>query len=161
MPKKKIAVITGGSSGIGKAILSTLAKQGYTVINADINSPENNIGATHCFCDVTDARDIAKLYELVSSKYGIPDVLVSNAGQGIHEKIAEGDPEKWAKVIDVNLMGSLRLVRAFLPDMLRVRGGTVIFISSTAAQRAYPYGGIYASSKAALNMIAKTLQLEV
>src|SRR5690554_6711622 len=161
MSKRKTAVITGGSSGIGKAICETLIKQEYAVINADIRSPGKDQGVDFRSCDVTEPKDIAQLYEHVLTNYGVPEVLVSNAGQGIHEKIAEGDPEKWARVMDINLMGSLRLVRAFLPDMLRVRGGTVIFVSSTAVQQAYPYGGIYAASKAALNMVARTLRLEV
>src|SRR5690606_34103820 len=151
----------GGSSGIGKAISANLLKKGYSVINADIKIPDNNNGEDFISCDITKAKDIANLYSHVLSQYGIPAVLVSNAGQGIHEKIAEGDPEKWARIIDINLMGSLRLLRSFLPDMLRVRGGTVIFISSTAVKQAYPYGGIYAASKTALNVIARTLQLEV
>src|SRR5690606_36290458 len=117
MPKKKIAVITGGSSGNGAAISSTLSRQEYAVVNADVNSPKDVSESEHFPCDVSRAQDVANLYQFVLSQYGVPDVLVSNAGQGIHEKIAEGDPEKWARIIDMNLMGSLRLLRSFLPDM--------------------------------------------
>lgn len=161
MDKKKIAVITGGSSGIGKAIAEKLAQQDYEVINADILHDESPNPADYLQCDVTTPSDIDNLYNFVVSKYGIPDVLISNAGQGIHEKITEGDPEKWAKVLDINLMGALRFVRAFLPDMLQRSQGSIFFISSTAAKQPYEYGGVYAASKAALNMVAKTLQLEV
>lgn len=161
MIKKKIAVITGGSSGIGKAICESLVKQNYAVINADITPPEQAHPADHLLCDVTKAEDIDQLYSKVHSLYGIPDVLISNAGQGIHQKIAEGDPDKWAKVIDINLMGALRFVRAFLPEMLQGQSGTIFFISSTAGIQTYEYGGIYAASKVALNVIAKTLRLEV
>ncbi|MEX2594624.1 MAG: SDR family oxidoreductase [Anditalea sp.] len=161
MTKKKIAVITGGSSGIGKAISEALVKQNYAVINADITPPDHGHPADHILCDVTKAEDIDQLHSHVQSTYGIPDVLVSNAGQGIHEKIAEGDPDKWAKVIDINLMGALRFIRAFLPEMLQRQSGTIVFISSTAGKQAYEYGGIYAASKVALNMVAKTLLLEV
>lgn len=161
MDKMKIAVVTGGSSGIGKAIVEKLAQQGYQVINADPRSSDSGSNI-HCVpCDITKGADIDRLYGVVSSRYGVPDVLISNAGQGIHEKITEGDPEKWAKIIDINLIGALRFVRAFVPDMLTQSQGSVIFISSTAAKQAYEYGGIYAASKAALNMVAKTLQLEV
>src|SRR5690606_1397994 len=71
------------------------------------------------------------------------------------------DPQKWAKVIDINLMGALRFVRAFIPNMMEQKRGTIVFVSSTAAKQVYTYGGIYSASKAALNMVAKTLQLEV
>jgi NADP-dependent 3-hydroxy acid dehydrogenase YdfG len=161
MDKKKIAVITGGSSGIGKAIAEMLAKQNYKVINADLRPDEGDSPAHYVQCDVTKASDIEGLYEFVRSQHGVPDVLVSNAGQGIHEKITEGDPEKWARIIEINLVGALRFVRAFLPDMLQNPQGSIFFISSTAAKQSYPYGGIYSASKAALNMVAKTLQLEV
>lgn len=161
MDKKKIAVVTGGSSGIGKAISQKLAQQDYEVINADIRSDESSNPAHYLRCDVTAPSDIHNLYNFVMGKFGVPDVLVSNAGQGIHEKITEGDPEKWARIIEINLVGALRFVRAFLPDMLQNPQGSIFFISSTAARQPYPYGGIYSSSKAALNMVAKTLQLEV
>src|SRR5690606_41560591 len=118
MSKKKIVVITGGSSGIGAAISATLSRQGYAVVNADVNSPKDASEAEHFPCDVSSAQDVANLYQYVLSQSGIPDVLVSNAGQGIHEKIAEGDPERWARMIDITRMGSRRLSRAYIPDML-------------------------------------------
>lgn len=161
MGTKKIVVITGGSSGIGKAIVEKLGQQNYIVINADICAPDAGDKVYYVPCDITKGSDIDHLYRLVLDNYGIPDILISNAGQGIHEKITEGDPQKWAKVIDINLMGALRFVRAFLPVMLKEETGTVLFISSTAAKQPYAYGGIYSASKAALNMVAKTLQLEV
>jgi NADP-dependent 3-hydroxy acid dehydrogenase YdfG len=157
----KIAVVTGGSSGIGKAICSRLLDRGYVVVNADIHQPDENQGVVFKKCDVTDPEAINGLYRYVTSDFGIPDVLVSNAGQGIHEKLSEGDPEKWSKVIDINLVGALRFIRAFLPAMLDRKSGAVFFISSTAATRPYEYGAIYAASKAGLNMVARTLQLEV
>ena len=161
MDKKQIAVITGGSSGIGKALVEKLAKQNYEVVNADIRRGEGSTATHYLECDVTKAPDIARLYDFVTRQIGTPDVLISNAGQGIHEKITEGDPEKWARIIDINLIGALRFVRSFVPDMLQKSQGSIIFISSTAAKQPYPYGGIYSASKAALNMAAKTLQLEV
>lgn len=161
MINKKIAVITGGSSGIGNAVGEKLIKGDYQVVNADIRKPLAHSQADFVRCDITKAGDIAKLYDYVTSTYGIPDVLISNAGQGIHERLSEGDPEKWAKIIDINLIGALRFVRAFLPGMLDQKKDAVLFISSTAGSHAYEYGGIYAASKAALNMVAKTLKLEV
>ena len=161
MGKKKVAVITGGSSGIGRAIGKKLLQQDYDVVNADILTPDDENHTHHVPCDITKAGDIDRLYAQVIDYYGVPDVLISNAGLGIHEKITEGDPEKWAKVIDINLMGTLRFLRAFVQDMVKNSAGTVFFISSTAATQAYEYGGIYSASKAALNMVAKTLQLEV
>lgn|SRR5690606_75938 len=81
MEKKKIAVITGGSSGIGKAIVENLANQNYEVVNADIQR-DGGSPAQYFECDVTKAQDIARLYEFVNRQMGTPDVLISNAGQG-------------------------------------------------------------------------------
>lgn len=160
MHDKKTAVITGGSSGIGKAIAHDLSVNDYNVINADINLETGFQGADNIKCDVTSPEDIDRLYSHVKDKYGAPDVLISNAGQGIHEKLAEGDPEKWKTTIDVNLIGALRFIRAFLPDMLKRKQGDIVFISSISGKQAYEYGGIYSASKAALNMVSDTLRLE-
>jgi NADP-dependent 3-hydroxy acid dehydrogenase YdfG len=97
----------------------------------------------------------------VQHTLGTPDILVCCAGRGIHEKLTEGDPEKWRQIVDVNLMGALRLVRAFVPGMLAQGSGDVVFVSSVAAGQAYPYGGVYAATKTALEVVAETLRLEV
>lgn len=160
MSGKKIVVITGGSSGIGQAIAQTLIKKEFIVINADVAAANEASEIDHIECDITVGEDIDRLYNYVKKNYGSPDILISNAGQGVHEKLAEGDPEKWKRVIDINLIGALRFLRAFLPDMLSQKKGDIIITSSTAGKQVYEYGGVYAASKAALNTVAKTLQLE-
>lgn len=159
MNEKMTAVITGGSSGIGEATAKALTTEGYQVISADIATQPSS-AVDHVPCDITSAKDIDKLYRHVKEKYGIPDLLVSNAGQGIHEKLAEGDPEKWKRAIDINLMGTLRFIRAFLPEMLRRKQGDIVFMSSISGRQPYEYGGIYSATKAAINMISDTLRLE-
>ncbi|WP_159799149.1 SDR family oxidoreductase [Flavobacterium sp. MK4S-17] len=157
----KTALITGGSNGIGKAIAQKLAKENIEVINADTEEqeagPENLV---YRKCDVTNGEDIDALYAWLYEKQALPDVLVLNAGTGIHEKLLEGDPEKWKNTIDLNVMGILRCIRAFVPHMQEKKHGRVIFISSVAAFKPYEYGGVYSASKAALEMIAETLWLE-
>ena len=101
------------------------------------------------------------LFKKVQEKPGLPDILICSAGRGIHEKLTEGDPEKWRQIIETNLLGALRMVRAFVPGMQQAGHGDVVFISSVAAHQAYPYGGIYAASKAALEVVAETLRQEV
>src|SRR5690606_34492370 len=75
-------------------------------------------------------------------------------------KLTEGDPEGWKEIMDTNLMGALYFIRLFVPEMLEQKRGNVIFVSSVAAGRGFPYGGIYAASKTALDVIAETLRLE-
>src|SRR5690554_972799 len=158
MKKLPLAIVTGGSSGIGKAICRGLNQEGYYVVNADVIPPDVIINDSYVFlsCDITQREQVHELSKLIEH-YGGPDVLVLNAGQGIHEKLKEGDPEKWMDIINLNLGGTLRILRAILPYMNQ---GRVIFISSVSAEHPHTYGSIYAATKSALNTIAETLRLE-
>jgi NADP-dependent 3-hydroxy acid dehydrogenase YdfG len=156
-----VALVTGGASGIGKAIAEKLASQNIRVVIADVlpvqHYSENIAGK---LCDVTNGEDIDALFGWMKDNTGLPDVMVLSAGKGIHEQLLEGDPEKWKEVLDLNVMGVLRCIRAFVPPMKDRGFGEVVFISSVAAVKPYAYGGIYGASKAAVEMIAETLRLE-
>jgi NADP-dependent 3-hydroxy acid dehydrogenase YdfG len=155
------ALITGGSNGIGKAICLKLSEMKFTVVNADTANPqESHKGLIYRCCDVTCGEDVDNLFLWMKENTGLPDILIINAGKGIHEKLTEGDPEKWLDVIQTNLMGALRCVRAFVPAMQNKKQGKVIFISSVSADKIYPYGGVYSATKAALEVIAKTVRIE-
>jgi NADP-dependent 3-hydroxy acid dehydrogenase YdfG len=160
---KKIALVTGGASGIGLACAQRLAGEGARVVIADIQQPETeteNIRFKET--DITSAAAINELYGWVSQNNLIPDIIISNAGRGITEKLAEGDPEKWHSIFQLNVVGHLRIIRSYLPQMLEKKGSSdILFISSVAARKPHPWGGIYSASKAALQAIAETLRLEV
>lgn len=161
MQKKRLAIITGGSSGIGLAIAKKFATNNIKVISADIAEPkETTENISHRTCDISNSSNIDELYQWVTDNFGIPDVLILNAGRGIREKLSEGDPEKWQSIIETNVMGALRCIRAFIPGMLERKTGNVLFISSVSANQPHPYGGIYSASKTALEVIAETLRLE-
>ena len=156
----KIALITGGSSGIGKAIAEKMNDEGLKVIVADVHEDDSEPGILFRKCDVSSGKDIDDLYQWVIDNVGKPEILILNAGQGIKEKLTEGDPEKWQKVIHTNLMGPLRAIRSFVPDMEKNKEGNVVFISSVSANQPHPYGGIYSASKTAVEVVAETLRLE-
>ena len=155
------ALITGGSNGIGLAIANLFSKNKIKVAVADVEAykgEDSNI--LYKKCDVSKGNQIDELYSWTTNNMGHPEVLVVNAGRGIREKLTEGDPEKWQRIIDINLMGSLRCIRAFVPGMLERKKGHIIFISSVAAGQPHPYGGIYSAAKTALEVVAETLRLE-
>lgn len=159
MANEKV-VVTGGQSGIGAALVKKFHQTGNLVAHIDKAaepSEENIFGLRG---DVRKRSDVNEFYTFVKKKLDVPDTLILNAGQGIHERLSEGDPEKWQQIIDLNLTGALRILRAFLPEMLQRKSGNVVFISSVAADHPYEYGGIYAATKAAINVIAETLRLE-
>lgn len=156
----KLALVTGGSNGIGRAIVKKLANAGIKVVVADLHKNEVESAEIFRKCDVSRKEDIAELFSWMQQNTGLPEILVLNAGRGIKEKLTEGDPEKWQYILNVNLMGALRCIRAFVPEMLEQEQGHVVFISSVSANQPHPYGGIYSASKTALEIIAETLRQE-
>lgn len=158
----RIALITGGSSGIGNAVVHRLAQENFRIVSADIVPPPDEKDNVHYIqCDVTKGYDVDQLHTKIITEIGCPDVIVLNAGQGIHELLTDGDPEKWQQVMDLNVMGVLRCIRSFVPLMQKNKKGNVVFVSSVAADKAYTYGGVYSATKAAIEAIAETLRLEV
>lgn len=155
------AVITGGSSGIGWEITKSLQQKNADTAIVDINEPPSEYKGLFFSADLRQPGEIDSLTHSIKEKLGLPDVLILNAGRGIHEKLTEGDPELWEEIFRLNLFSSLRLIRAFTPEMLDQQRGDIVFISSVSARQAFPYGGIYGASKAAVDMIAETLRLEV
>lgn len=160
--KGRKALISGGASGIGRAIAAKLVQEEVATAVADLHLTGELPPSAHAFqCNVADAPDVDALFANVQANLGTPDILICSAGRGIHEKLTEGDPEKWKAVIETNLLGALRMIRAFVPDMLQAGFGDVVLISSVSAGQAYTYGGVYAATKAALEVVAETLRLEV
>lgn len=164
--KDRVAVVSGGSSGIGHAIVQKFINHDIIVVNADVRQVESRTSFNsgrylYQKTDISSVEDNQQLHSYVHSKTDCPSILICNAGVGIHEKLSEGDPEKWLRVINVNLVGTLRILRTFLPDLLKHKQSDIIFISSVAANNPYEYGGIYSATKAALDSIATTLRLEL
>ena len=160
--KGRKALISGGASGIGRSITAKLAQEEVVTAVADLNlTGDLPFSALAFQCDVAVASDIDALFANIQAKLGTPDILICSAGRGIHEKLTEGDPEKWKAVMETNLLGALRMIRAFVPGMLQAGFGDVVLISSVSAGQAYTYGGVYAATKAALEVVAETLRLEV
>ncbi|OUM87192.1 MAG: hypothetical protein BAA01_08965 [Bacillus thermozeamaize] len=162
----KVAVVTGGSTGIGRASVVALAEAGADVIFTYLASPAaaaETVEQTRPFgskvkavrCDVTKREDVEALKAQVLDEFGKVDILVNNAGAAIRRApFLEGEEELWEQSFQLNVMGVVRCCQAFLPVMLQQKRGRIINISSLAAAT----GGIgnsvhYASMKGAVNTL--------
>jgi len=163
-PAKKIAVVTGASSGIGAATAALLVKNGFHVIaGARRMDRLNTLAASHSDIEVLplDVTDQSSVDTFVNSLAGRKiDVLINNAGGAFDaSSVLESDPEIWKKTYDVNVVGTVRMTKAIAPLM---KGqGHIVVMSSTAAHVAYENGGSYVAAKFAERSLANTLRLEL
>jgi NAD(P)-dependent dehydrogenase (short-subunit alcohol dehydrogenase family) len=167
----KVAVVTGGSRGLGRAIADALAGAGADVAlsarqrgNAE-RAAEVISGATGrktlaIAADVTVRRDVEELIETVLSALGRIDILVNNAGVNIRGPIEELSEDDWDTVVDTNLKGPWLCCRAVAPVMKAQKWGRVINVSSMLGEISMPGRSPYASSKGGLTLLTKTLALE-
>ena len=165
--KNDVILITGGSSGYGKATAELFAKNGAQVIitgrNADtLNAVAESIGAEAFVADVTSPADWKRLYDHVMAKYGKLDLLLNNAGGGVAIKeVAEMSPEEIDKTISLNLHSVLYGCHTFAPLFIQQKGGTVVNVSSVCAKQAWPGWTTYAASKWGVLGVTKGLTTEL
>jgi len=157
------AVVTGASSGIGRATAKALAAEGFTVVCAArraerIASLAEEIGGVAVTCDVTDDADVRRLVEVVGSRC---DLLVNNAVGALGQKqVSEAEIDAWQRMYEVNVLGAARVTRELLPALV-ASAGTVLFVTSTAAEAAYEGGAGYCGVKSAERALAGSLRLEL
>ncbi len=157
----KVVLVTGGSSGLGKAICARLAANGHTVYGTSRRADAQVDGWRMLTMDVTDADSVNAAVQQVIDREGRIDVLVNNAGLGIQGPAEDIDPELAHRLLDTNLLGPHRVCRAVLPAMRARKSGLIINISSVAAHFGLPYRAFYSASKAALDRYAEALGTEV
>jgi NADP-dependent 3-hydroxy acid dehydrogenase YdfG len=165
----KTAIVTGASSGIGEATARRLAHSGCNVVVAARREDRLNAlaaelgeGTLAAPADVTDPAACAALVARTVEHFGSLDILVNNAGLGLYGSIAEGDPEDWRKMFDVNVLGALYTTRAAVRQMLRQESGDLVFVSSLAGRRVPRADGtVYAATKHAVNAIAEGLRMDL
>lgn len=156
----KTLVITGGSSGIGKATAELFAQKGWQVFSLSRHSA-NMEGVRHIPCDVTSEDSVKKAMTLLLTQTEQIDVAISNAGFGISGPIEFTKTEDARRQMDVNFMGAFHFAKVVLPVMRKQGRGTIIFTSSVAAVLSVPYQAFYSASKAAINAMALAMANEV
>ncbi len=153
------ALITGCSTGIGRAAAVELTKRGFEVV-ATARRPETLQDldvAQKIALDVNDDASIASVRDHV----GVVDVLVNNAGIGIHAPIEKGPIDAFRKVLETNVLGVVRMIQAFAPQMRERGSGVIVNVSSIAGRVSAPLGGFYSASKYAVEALSEALHYEI
>jgi 3-oxoacyl-[acyl-carrier protein] reductase len=168
MLRGKVAVVTGGSKGIGRAIAEALLGGGARVVvgartEGEVRRAAEEMGADArgVVCDVRRPEDCARLVETAVAELGGLDILVNNAGVGVFAPVAELTVEDWDRVLETNLSGLFYCVRAALPHLKARGGGWIINIGSLAGKNAFPGGAAYNASKFGLIGFSEALMQEV
>jgi NADP-dependent 3-hydroxy acid dehydrogenase YdfG len=166
MSAKEVAIVTGASSGIGAATARALAASGYDVIacarrmdRLNALAAEDSAITAHAL-DITDQASVDQL--AADLKGRSISVLINCAGGAFDAaSVIDSDPAIWSKTYDLNVVGTVRMVKAFAPLMQANGNGHIVIISSTAGHVAYENGGSYVAAKHAETSLARTLRLEL
>lgn len=168
----KVALVTGGSRGIGLAIARGLAAEGVNVAvtgrsAAHLASARRLIessgpgAAETLLSDVRRYDQVDNAVTATVARFGGLDIVVNNAGVGMFSDVADMTPEQWAEVVDTNLTGVFNVCHAAIPHLRRRGGGFIVNISSLAGKNSFTGGAAYCASKAGLNAFSEALMQEV
>jgi 2-hydroxycyclohexanecarboxyl-CoA dehydrogenase len=166
----KVAVVTGGASGMGEAICHELGRQGLHVAVFDVNGAAaqrvtedlraEGVTAVGVGVDVTDRAGVEHGFAKVRTELGPVTVLVTSAGMFDFSPFTDITIESWSRIIDVNLTGTFHCCQVALPDMVHAQWGRIVMISSSSAQRGSPFAAHYAASKGGVITLTKSLARE-
>ncbi|MDJ0576374.1 MAG: SDR family oxidoreductase [Xenococcaceae cyanobacterium MO_234.B1] len=169
-PKQLQAIITGASSGIGKATALAFAKSGINLalvsrsedkLSAVVNAAQTaGVKAQAYPLDLANVALVKEGISAIAKDIGAVDILVNNAGMGYTNSLANTSLEEWQQVLDLNLTSVFQCIQGVLPQMRQRATGTIINVASIAAYNAFPDWGAYGVSKAGLVALTKALAVE-
>ena len=157
----RVALITGASSGIGRACATRLAASGLRVYGTSRSAVTGTGSVTMQQMDVTDDQSVQHAVDAVIEREGRLDIVVNNAGIAVAGPLELTSMEEAIRQVDVNLFGAFRVCQAVLPIMRRQSGGYIVNIGSIGGLIAIPYQPLYSASKFALEGMTESLRLEV
>jgi 2-deoxy-D-gluconate 3-dehydrogenase len=168
--EEKVALVTGGSRGIGLAMAGELLAQGGRVVicgrkTEGLDAAAETLGGGEKLlavpAHVGHADQVEALFEAIVGRFGRLDLLINNVGMNLITGVVDADPGLWQKIIDTNLTGSFLCARRAAQLMREQKGGKIVSISSIAARRAAPVMGIYGVAKAGVEMLTRVLAQEL
>jgi 2-hydroxycyclohexanecarboxyl-CoA dehydrogenase len=167
----RTALVTGAASGIGRATAQAFAREGATVLLADIDEANGAKAAAelraaghqaeYLQVDLTSSASIDALATRVMERFGAPDIVVNGAGWGKTHPFWEGTPDLWERVIALNFVGPMRLAKALLPAMIERRSGRIVNVASDAGRVGSLGETVYSGAKGGLIAFTKALAREV
>jgi len=167
----KLVVITGGSSGIGRALARALASEGARLVLIATNEARLSDAAKECAqlgatvttytANVASFEQMQAAYEQTCRQHGTPDILINNAGVVMGGELVAVDLEDWRRLLDINVMGVVHGLKLFLPDMISRGSGHVVNVSSAAGLLAPPLMSTYCATKFAVVGLSDSLRREV
>jgi ribitol 2-dehydrogenase len=164
----KVALVTGASSGIGRALARALGAGGCRLAlvarsHERLEVVASELGSEHLVlpADLTDPAAVEDVAARTLAHFGRVDILLANAGLYVPGDVAVGDADKWDELLAVNVAGTFRLVRAVLPTMIARQAGDIVLTSSISGHQAIPWEPIYSASKHAVQAFAHGLRRQV
>ncbi|MDW4525520.1 SDR family NAD(P)-dependent oxidoreductase [Rossellomorea marisflavi] len=170
--KGKVAIVTGGSQGIGRAIAKRMAEQGATVIVTYLRNKEEAVktvetindefpsACTAIHLDVREYDHVEEVFNQVRKKHGSIDVLINNAAVSAERALAINSLDNWGEILSTNIMGTINCIKAVSLPMLMARKGSIVSISSIAGIKGIPKLSSYSASKAGIIGLTRSLSKE-
>ncbi|MFI6674359.1 SDR family NAD(P)-dependent oxidoreductase [Kribbella sp. NPDC050470] len=152
-----VAIVTGGGSGIGAAVVRELIARGARVVAIDLdpsNVPADVLGVK---ADVTDDESVRTAVQQAVDAYGRIDVVVNNAGVGAQGTVEDNPDDQWHQVFDVNVMGAVRVSRAALPYLRQSPAAAIVNVASVAATTGIPQRALYSTTKGAVQSLTMAM----
>ncbi|MCK5736387.1 MAG: SDR family oxidoreductase, partial [Spirochaetaceae bacterium] len=158
--KDKVVAVTGGASGIGKAVAGMFRDEGALVVVLDKQTIVTGDGIFFHQLDVRQGREVSAAAETIERKFGKLDVLCNVAGVELNRSLFDTSEDEWDLVMDVNVKGMFLLCKSLLPLIIKSGGGAVVNVSSISGLLGWPDSSAYCASKGAVILLTKQLSLE-
>jgi NAD(P)-dependent dehydrogenase (short-subunit alcohol dehydrogenase family) len=155
-----VAIVTGGASGIGAAVVSRLLEGGARVAVLDLNIAGANEAAFAVRADVGDRASVVSAVDAVAAELGGIDIVVNNAGIGAQGTVADNDDAEWARVLSINVTGMARVSAAALPYLRESDAAAIVNTSSIAATAGLPARALYSASKGAVLSLTRAMAVD-